>query len=164
MNCGMESNLNVFLQWEWKKTFIWWNGSTGSATTPFSPSSKTTFCLCGREKKESWLLRLAASGAIAPSLHQSPTISSILSSIVVDFFSSARSFVAASEPGCLHSINFINFISSAPLHGPNVNLYFFQLTHSQQSTIRSWRSNVYNYCYNIFQQSLSFNPKKTKLF
>ena len=34
--------------------------------------------------------------------------------------------------------------------GGGVNLYFFQLTHSQQSTIRSWRSNVYNYCYNIF--------------
>ena len=42
---------------------------------------------------------------------------------------------------------FIPFLHSA--HKLFVNLYFFQLTHSQQSTIRSWRSNVYNYCYNI---------------
>ena len=47
-----------------------------------------------------------------------------------------------------HSQRAIQINQSLLLAG--VNLYFFQLTHSQQSTIRSWRSNVYNYCYNIF--------------
>ena len=58
-----------------------------------------------------------------------------------------------------HSQRAIQINQSLLLAG--VNLYFFQLTHSQQSTIRSWRSNVYNYCYNIF---LFNSPKKKQAF
>ena len=49
----------TFCFWRASEFVVCWLCRQCSATTPFSPSSKTTFCLCGREKKESWLLRWA---------------------------------------------------------------------------------------------------------
>ena len=99
------------------------------------------------------------------SLHCRSQWAGLISPIVfISFNNCLHQFLFMAAAALARSIQkkfILHFFNGLP---SRVNLYFFQLTHSQQSTIRSWRSNVYNYCYNIFQQSLSFNPKKTKLF